>query len=181
MFGLYKKPIYDYYFAFLFPLPFLILGNFISKISEWKFNKVVASLLSIVLFLAVFAFNLSDMPFRYEPNRQKNQIQSISEFVVSKTNNKPFNFALIAGGNSDHGYRYYFDILSHKPVMIDNLLKDPQRKSVTEQLMIVCEEKVCNPLGYPLFEVANFGRAEVVGEWNVSVVKVYRLVHYKGK
>lgn len=33
----------------------------------------------------------------------------IAEFIMQKTNNKPFNFALITGGNSDHVYRYFFN------------------------------------------------------------------------
>lgn len=178
MFGFYKKNIYDYYFAFAFPLPFLIVGNFLSSIWSYK-NKALGIFLSLILFLGIFAFNLSDMPFRYEPNKQKNQIKSISEFVLIKTDNKPYNFALLTPGNSDHGYRYYFDILGRPPVIIDNLINDPKRTSVTDQLLIVCEDIKCNPLGNPLFDVAGFGVASVSGVWDFSHVKVYRLVHPK--
>jgi len=64
-------------------------------------------------------------------------------------------------------------------VTIESPQNDPQRKTVTDRLMIVCEEKVCKPLGHPLWEIAGFGRAEIVGEWQVVTVKVYSLVHYK--
>lgn len=180
LFGFYHKSIYDYYFEFMFPLPFLLLGNLLSLPWQTKKKKLL-KVVSIVVFAGFFIFNLYGMPFRFEPNRQKAQAETIAKFVISKTSDKPFNFALLTPGNSDHAYRYYFEILGHKPVTIENPIIDPKRTSVTDQLLIVCEDIHCKPLGNPLFEVAGFGRAEIAGEWNVSVVKVYRLVHYQGK
>lgn len=181
LFGLYKKPIYDYYLTFLFPLPFLIIGNFLSQIYnlfQGTKKQIAPAILSVLLFLGIFAYDLSGMPFRYEPNRQKDQVKQIVEFVIKQTGDKPFNFALISGGNSDHAYRYYFEVLNHKPVTIGNTLEDPDRKTVTDQLFVVCEDTSCKPLGHPLFDVAGFGRAAVVKDWNVSVVKVFKLTHY---
>jgi hypothetical protein len=178
LFGLYKKSIYDYHFTFLFPLPFLLVGNLFSQLTKIKKYHLVGIGCATLLFLGVFGYNLTGMPFRYEANRQKNQVKTIAEFVLSKTDGKPFNFALISPGNSDHAYRYYFDYLGQKPVTIDNAINDPERKTVTDQLLVVCEDIACKPLGHPLFDVAAFGRAEKTGEWSVSVVKVYKLKHY---
>lgn len=184
LFGFYKKAIYDYYFTFLFPLPFLIIGNLFSQLSAWgktNIQKILAFIITGILFGGIFAYNLYGMPFRFEPNRQKNQAKVISEKVVQEAGGKPYNFALISKGNSDHAYRYFLEVLGNRPVTIENLQVDPERKSVTDQLLIVCEDVECKPLGHSLFEVAGFGRAEIVGEWDVIVVKVYKLVHYKGK
>ena len=79
------------------------------------------------------------------------------------------------------GHRYYLEILGHKPVEMQNSIVDPDRKTVTDQLMVVCEDTSCSPLGYSLFEVAGFGRAEIAGSWDGPHVKVFRLVHYHGK
>lgn len=180
LFAFYKKDIYDYYLGFMFTLPFLLIGNLITlpfKNSKNTIYKGAAILLLVVLII----INVRAMPFRYAPNKQKDQVKEIAEFVISKTDNKPFNFALITPGNSDHGYRYFMEIFGHNPVEMQNQLTDPDRVSVTDQLMVVCEDVQCNPLGNPLFEVAGFGRAEIVGEWNTSVVKVFRLIHYKEK
>jgi len=182
LFGFYKKSIYDYHFTFLFPLPFLIVGNLLSwlyGLKIWKKQYHLGAIVSLILFSGIFLLNLSGMPFRYEPNRQKDQARQIAQFVISKTGGKPYNFALISGGNSDYAYRYYFEMTGHKPVTIENTVNDPQRKSVTNQLLVVCEDTSCKPLGHPLFDVAGFGRASIAGEWNVIVVKVYKLVHYK--
>ncbi|HEX8931915.1 MAG TPA: glycosyltransferase family 39 protein [Patescibacteria group bacterium] len=180
-FGFYKKPIYDYYFTFMFPLPFLIVGNFFSQLPVWgrnKQQKMALFILVAVIFSGIFVYDFSGRPQRYIPNHQKNQAKIISEAVIKYADNKPYNFALISKGNSDHAYRYFLDILGNPPVTIQNTILDPQRTTVTDQLLIVCEDIECHPLGYSLFDIAGFGRAEIAGSWDVSVVKVYKLVHF---
>lgn len=179
LFGFYKKPINDYNFEFLFPLPFLIMAYFIYSLYKQRKLSFFGKGLAIVMFVFLFGYNLYYLPFRYTPNKQLHQMRTISEFVLSKTDGKPFNFALLTKGNSDHAYRYFFSINKRDPVTLENMLTDPERKTVTGQLLIICEDLNCRPLGHPQFEVAGYGQAEIVGEWNVSVVKVYKLVPYK--
>lgn len=178
LFGFYRKVVFDYYLGFLFPVPFLLVGVGLAMLLDGNHFRRIGKPIALLIFLILFCFNLSGMPFRFEPNRQKDQVKTISEFVLSKADGKPFNFALITPGNSDHAYRYYFLTEGKSPVTIQNITNDPQRKTVTDQLLVVCEA-ACEPLGNPLFEVAGFGRAEIAGEWPVSVVKVYKLKHYK--
>lgn len=178
LFGFYKKPIHDYYFGFMFPTPFLLVGNGIAGIIQSKRLKIFGIILGLFIFLFLLQYNLKGAPFLSSPNRQKDQVKMIAEFVLSKAENKPFNFALITSGNSDHGYRYFFELEGKPPVIVNNTLSDPERKSVTDQLLIVCEDIHCQPLGNSLFEVAGFGRAEIVATWDVSVVKVYKMKHY---
>lgn len=179
LFGFYRKSIYDYYFGFMFPLPFFIVGIFLKSLWQKKAGKVIAIL---ILLIIVWLNNLTP-PHKADANRQLNQIEEISKFVIGKTGNKPFNFALITGGNSDHAYRYFFTVWRKEPTTIQNEKIDPRRKTVTDQLLVVCEmpPDLCRPLGNPLWEIAGFGRAEIVESWNVSVLKVFKLEHYKGK
>lgn len=181
LFGFYKKPIYDYYFGFLFPVPFLLLGNALMQIKGMIKVKIIGIAFVAVVFAGLFIFNLYGAPFRYSANRQMDQARRIAEFTLSKTDGKPFNFALLTPGNSDHAYRYFFEIHDQAPVTIENPEADPERNSVTDQLLIVCEYSECSPLGESLWEVAGFGRAEVVGEWKVPPVTIYKLVHYTGE
>ncbi|HKC14673.1 MAG TPA: hypothetical protein VKC89_01770, partial [Patescibacteria group bacterium] len=167
--------------GFMFPLPFILIGNFLSNFPHKHSKTFWGKILAFGIFLLLFIYNLYGNPFRSEPNRQKDQVKTISQFVISKTDSKPYNFALITDHNSDHAYRYYFQTLGKPDIRMENIMNDPQRKTVTDQLLIVCESSECHPLGYPSFEVSNFGRAEIAGEWNVSVVKVFRLIHYSGK
>lgn len=177
LFGFYKKPIYDYYFQFMFPLPFLLVGNAFSFL--WQKNYWL-KLIGVIGLAILIWINVTGIPFRSAPNRQKDQVKHIADFVLSKTDNKPYNFALLTLGNSDHGYRYFFKLAEKDPVTIDNPQNDPERKSVTDQLLIVCEDHGCQPLGAAVWEVAGFGRAEIAEKWDVSVVKIYKLVQYKG-
>ena len=179
--GFYKKSIYDYLFTFIFPLPFLLIGFFLSSFFTWGKNRtarILFSLIGLGLFIGIFIHNYNGMPFQYSANRQKEQVKTIAEVVVNEADGNPYNFALISNGNSDHAYRYYLDVLGNPPVVIDNPIMDPQRKTVTEQLIVVCEDPNCEPLGHPFFDVASFGRAEVVSEQEVIVVKVFKLIHY---
>ena len=185
IFGFYKKSIYDYYFEFMFPLPFLFIGNFLSQLYSNHFQStrinIAGKILSVGLFIVLTVVNLNRVSFKYPANRQLNQAEEISRFIFDKTKEKHFNFALITGGNSDHAYRYFFTIWNNPSIVIQNQSNDQERKTVTEELWVICEKNPCEPLGYPLWEIAGFGRAEIAGSWDVSVVKVYKLTHYKGK
>jgi len=171
LFGLYHKGIYDYYFGIMFPLPFLLVGMLLNRM------KIVG----IVFWIALLIFNWQGRPFLYTPNNQLAQARKIAETALSHTDDKPFNFALITDGNSDHVYRYFFEIEGHAPVTIENAQIDPERKTVMGQLIVICELSECRPLGHPLWEIAGFGRAEITGQWDVPFVKIFRLVHYTGK
>jgi 4-amino-4-deoxy-L-arabinose transferase-like glycosyltransferase len=181
LFGFYKKLIYDYYFAFMFPLPFILVGSLIFQIYGFKRIKNVGKILAVLILFIVILLNLQGIPFRYAANKVLSQTETIAKFVNNETGGKPFNFALITGGNSDHAYRYFLTLWGHPPVTIENAQNDPQRKTVTSQLLVICESVPCQPLGNSLWEIAGFGRADVVGHWHVSVVDIYKLVHYKGK
>ncbi|MGH7245901.1 MAG: hypothetical protein ACREGI_03140, partial [Candidatus Levyibacteriota bacterium] len=178
LFGFYKKQIYDYYFSFFNPVPFLLIGN--AGVYFWKKSKVLQGII-IASLLGLTVVNLSGMPFLSQPNRQLLQTEQIAQKVFQEAKNKPFNFALVTGGNSDHAYRYFFTLWGNTPITIQNAVIDQQRKTVTQQLFVVCESLPCQPLGNSLWEIAGYGRADVAGKWNVSVVEVYKLVPYKGK
>jgi 4-amino-4-deoxy-L-arabinose transferase-like glycosyltransferase len=177
LFGLYKKGIYDYYFGLFFAVPFLLIGLLLRAMSVRMIGKVIAVLaLSYILF-----YNWQGRPFVTPPNNQLGQAKLIARAALDKAEGKPFNFALLANFNSDHAYRYFFEIWGSKPVVIEREEIDPKRTTVMDQLIIICELPECKPLGHPLWEIAGFGRAEVTGEWPVSFVRVQRLVHYQGK
>lgn len=176
LFSFYSGSIYDYYLGILFPLPFFLVGHLFSFFWEKRFLRPLLGF----SFLALLGINWWGRHLRFPGNRQLVQTKNISRFVLEKAEEKPFNFALITGQNSDHAYRYFLETWGRPPVVIENLEMDPERKTVTDQLLIVCEKTDCQPLGHSLWEVAGFGRAEIVGQWDVSVVRVYKLVHYQG-
>lgn len=175
-FGLYRGAIYDYYFGSLFPLPHLFFALFLFLL--WKRN-LPGKLTAVLLLGLITVFNIIQSPLVIEPNNMVKNTREIAGFVLEKTGGTPYNFALLTDKNSDHAYRYFLELWGSPPVVIENPQADPERRSVTDQLLIVCEEKVCQPLGHPLWEIAGFGRAQIYGQWPVSTVKVYRLTHYE--
>lgn len=175
LFGLYKKGIYDYYFVIFFSLPFLFFSVFMRSLMKHR----VGSLIVGITVIAIIYLNWQGRPFLYPPNNQFAQARLIAQAAYEKAGGKPYNFALMTGGNSDHAYRYFFEIWGNPPVIIENMENDPKRQTVTDQLIVICELSDCKPLGASLWEIAGFGRAEIAGEWQVSFVKILKLVHYK--
>ena len=158
--GLYKQHIYDHYYGFLFAAPFLLLGFIFEKIKRW----------SIPIFLLLLAVMIPDNPLRYPPNNQLAHTQEVAGFISQQSQNKPFNLALIAKRNYDIGYRYFLDIY-HAPYYTIH-------QQLADQLFVICEDPVCEPVNNPLWEIAAFGWAKVDRQWEFPWgVKVFRLIH----
>lgn len=166
----YAGQLFDYYFGFMFPAPFLLFGLVISLF--WK-NPLFKSFIVLITVIILLYF-ISNGFYAKPPNKLIDQTTYVSEFVIEKSENKPFNFALISDHNSDHAYRYFLEINDHRPTELETL--------VTDQLLIVCESKKCAPLGHPIWEIAGFGRGEITGEWELPDIgiKVFKLTHWPG-
>jgi len=179
LFGFYKKEIYDYYYGFLFPVPFILIGNLLASLMKVSGRfRYIAFTSGLVIFIALFVNLILNNPFQYQGNNQKREAENIANKVIEVTNGRPYNFALITAGNSDHVYRYFLEIKNREPIVIESLETDPERNSVTDQLIVICDLE-CSPLGDPLWEVAGFGRAEIDGQWEVPFVTIYKLVPFQ--
>ncbi|MBI5620968.1 glycosyltransferase family 39 protein [Candidatus Gottesmanbacteria bacterium] len=174
MFGFYKRAIYDYYFGIWFTLPFLVTGLVLQGLKQMRWIGFMGSL---ALLAWLLWWNWKGQPFQYPPNNQLAQARSIAREAYDKTGGKPYNFALVTQGNSDHVYRYFFEIWGNPPTVIEPEFKDPERKTVTDQLIVICEVPQCKPLGHPLWEIAGFGAATISGTWNNPFVTIHKLVH----
>ena len=166
----YTGQIFDYYFGFMFPAPFLLAGLTVSLV--W-FQKA-ARIATVATTVAAIIFFINNSPLRFPSNRLIDQTANVADFLIEQSGGEPFNFGLITDSNSDHAYRYFLDVKGAKSVELETL--------VTEQLMVVCESQKCAPLGHPIWEIAGFGRAEIAGEWylgNIGI-KVFRLTHWPG-
>ena len=125
-----------------------------------------------ILATTYFAFHSF---YRIPPNKLIEQTSYIADFVIEKSDGEPFNFALISDHNSDHAYKYFLQTKNGQPLELETM--------VTNQLLIVCESKKCEPLGHPLWEIAACGRGEIAGEWNLEKygIKIFRLTHWPGE
>jgi 4-amino-4-deoxy-L-arabinose transferase-like glycosyltransferase len=164
--GLYKQHIYDHYYGFLFPAVFLLVGFLISKM-----NKYLA-----VFFVCVFLFiNLQKNPLLFNPNKQMQRSIDVANLVLEKSDDKPFNLAVLAERNYEDGYRYFMEKDGAVVMHADRW----DGKTIVDQLFVICEmEKTkCDPTHSPKAEVANFGMSKIDMEWEVDGVIIYRLIH----
>lgn len=166
----YAGQLFDYYFGFMFPAPFLLAGIVISLV--WQ--KTTVKIAIVILTLITLGWFAANGFYRFPPNRLLDQTATVADFVIEKAGGQPFNFALITDSNSDHAYRYFLEISGHKPTELEEL--------ITEQLLVVCESRKCAPLGHPSWEIAGFGRAEIKGEWELPNIgiRVFHLTHWPG-
>jgi 4-amino-4-deoxy-L-arabinose transferase-like glycosyltransferase len=160
--GLYKQHIYDHYFGFLFPVVFMLMALLISRLPR---------ILAIPLIISLTIFSILQNPFRWTAPKQLATTIQIDQSVLSKSNQQPFNFSLLAKQNYDQPYRYFF-YQWHSPVVTLD-------QQITDQLFVVCEpfQIDCNPINNPEWSVAAFGWAKIDSQWEINGIKIFRLVH----
>jgi 4-amino-4-deoxy-L-arabinose transferase-like glycosyltransferase len=151
-FGFYRQNIYDHYFVFLFPVPFLLLGAIVSKLISWQtLTKIFGG--AILIYLV--AINLMGNPLLKEPNRLMKRSMDVSKLILDNIDGKPFNLAVIAERNYEDGYRYFLELWDGKVLHADRW----DVSTISDQLIVVCENEAskCDPTHSPKAEVANFG------------------------
>lgn len=172
LFGLtfYQQDIYDHYFGFMNPVPFLLLGSitlFTSNLTAVRKLLLNGGIVVLLLFLAIV--NLQKNPLLSSPNNQLQRTKNVAKFIISKTGNNDFNFALLAASNYDSAYQFYLDQYGHKPKQVPF--------DITDQLFVVCEDAVCDPTHSPKYELAGFGWSKIDWMEEHFGVKIYKLVH----
>ncbi|MBI4028836.1 MAG: glycosyltransferase family 39 protein [Candidatus Blackburnbacteria bacterium] len=170
--GSLKQNIYDHYFGFIFPAPFLLVGSLVEmvwKVRVWGKRVVLAAIGGLTLF------NLISTPLKYPPQNQLKRTENIDRKILQESGGKPFNIGLIAERNYDEGYLYFFDLWESPAKEAD-----PQHKeeTVTDQLFVICEKQNCSPTTDSSSQIAHFGMSKVANSWEVQGVKIYKLDHY---
>ena len=174
--GVYKQHIYDHYFGFFFPAPFILLAGISQNLIE-SFKKIGGTLVAII-FVLLLGVSLLDNPFRYHPNKQLQRAQNIAQEVLKIAGGEKFNFAAIAKTNSEMGYEYFFEVNNSAPLHID---ATKMKETLTDQLIVVCElpKDECAPLTNNRPEVTAFGPAEIANTWEKDGLVIYKLIHKK--
>lgn len=160
--GLYKQHIYDHYFAFVFPVVFLLFGYLLNQ---------TPLLVTLPVLLLVTYISVINLPFKQPGNRQLANTKAIVETVSELSENKEFNFTLLAKTNYDPAYVYF--------IKEANLPYYPLQDKKTEQLFVVCEPHPdidCQPINHPEWGIAAFGWAKIDQELEQNGVKIYRLL-----
>lgn len=171
--GVYKQEIYDHYYGFLYPFPFILFSGIVSFFVRGRKTNYLVVLVLVFLLLKA---NLESNPLKYPPNNQYQRSVTVSEKMIDESGGESFNIAVIAERNYEGAYQYHLERVGANFEIID-----PQRpeETITDQLFVVCElplEK-CDPTHNAKAEVANFGWSEIADSWQVDGVTLFRLIH----
>ncbi len=181
--GLYKQEIYDHYYGFFFPAPFILIAGIIQSILYFfKSSNFISKAISYATILIAFVFlmsvNLSNIFLKYPPNNQVGRSIKVSRVIEEDSMGREFNLAVIAERNYEGAYQYFLEKDNAPLIMID-----PQKYKETQkdQLFVVCElpKEKCDPTHNPKAGIANFGWSKIASEKEVEGVILYKLVHSK--
>ncbi|MCL4366102.1 glycosyltransferase family 39 protein, partial [Patescibacteria group bacterium] len=165
----YQQDVYDHYLGFLNPAPFLLLGAtlYLPKVQgnkKWLLNTGM-----MVLLVVLTVVNLEKTSIFKPANNQLYRTQEVAKFIIQQSQDRDFNFALLAQRNYDSAYQFYLDRYGHKPKIAPF--------DITDQLFVVCEDEVCDPVHSPKYEIAAFGWSKIEQIQQLYGVKLYKLVH----
>lgn len=167
---LIKSHIYDHYFGFMAPVGFLLVGMLFATLAG--FHKWLTYVVA-VLVAGYVALLISINPQQDPPAKLLQRTQDVARYVVTESQNKPFNFALIAKNNYDDGYEFFFQLWRHPMTVIDPLHFNETK---ADQLFVACEDPVCEPVNNDRTEIANYGWKRIDTQTEIDGVKVFRLV-----
>ncbi len=172
--GLYKQHIYDHYFGFLYPAPFLLVGAMLGRVIDS--HKIRGLWLAGLAIIFITWANLANLPLKDPPNYQLRRTAQVADAISQEASGEPFNLAVIAERNYEDAYQYFLEKWRTGVVDIDPLQAD---RTITNQLFVVCEkpESECDPTHNPKAGVANFGWSQIEKAWQVEGVTVFKLVH----
>lgn len=171
----YSNELYDHYYGFLFPAPFLLVGM-IAQIASDKLEGTRKLFVPLVLLILITA-SLGKSHLKYPPNMQMKRTQEIAAKISEESNGEKFNIAVIASENYEGAYWYFLEANNELIVGIDPLRYE---ETVADQLFVVCEyedKKKCQPTSNPKAEVANFGWSKIDKQWEIEGIILFRLVH----
>ncbi len=172
--GLYKQEIYDHYFGFFFPAPFLLIGGFFDWISKKEQLLGIAFAIWMMVFLVII--NLRNNPLKYSANRQLHRTKEVAGKVIELSGGDAFNFAVLAERNYEGAYMYFFEMWNI-PAMVP--IADKLDETLADQLFVVCElpRQKCRPEASDRPEITNFGWLEKVADWEYQGVVIFKYIH----
>lgn len=180
--ALLRQDVYDHYFGFLFPAPFILLAGVISYMKDFTLRtRVLLGKKPTIwdkwfVMMIFLVFNLLTLPVFKTPNMQYPRSVAIAKKIVEVSNGNPFHLATISESNNRDPFLYNLLLMKAPVVDIDAQNYDA---TLVDQLFVICErlEKDCDPTHNSSSWISNFGWSRIENSWNVWGVTIYKLVH----
>lgn len=180
----YKEVVHDHFLYFLVPVPFLLVGSYISSLRQHPWKLAVYGML---IFLCGYQLMQTDV-LRDNHNDISRVSQTVG-YIQSKTGSDPFSFTLIHGRSySDLHYRYYMETFGMSPVsatssgytklfIVCDSNECPTTQAITSmsEVPILCFEEHCKQYypSIPLYKEWKYVRDEAIVSGSKELGRVY--------
>ncbi len=156
----YGGRLNDYYLGFLFPLPFLLSTLFLTYFKNNNLKKLIAFVLSLVLFFPAFSKNKI---FADDLYSQKDKAEGIARAIVEDAGGKSFNLVLFTPSKDYRALsiRYFAELFTGRII-------DYEDYSQEEYLYAIVEDGTQDPAKVNIFEVASFGPKHKIKEFTAE-------------
>jgi hypothetical protein len=169
LFSFMRAETHPHYFGQIYFSLYFICAFFLAEL--W--NKKSLNILFVIGILFLFIFNnYQTYYFHKEPNNQIQHTKTVAEALAKKIKNKPFNIATWPVSFSEDNYLYFLELKNMVPA-------SREKKEITNQMFILCNEQPCLVLDSPSWNISIFGKAKIDTIETVDGVMIYRLIHDK--
>lgn len=170
LFSLLSSARHPHYYGSIYLSFFVLCAYLFGSIPKKAYTAV---LLGFIISLYI-AFNAKQYSFLTGPsNNQIVYAERIAESIAPHIDNKPFNFATYPIEFTSEDTFLYF--LEKQGLRAANR----EGKEVTDQMYVLCDREPCRILDSHSWNIEMFGKAKIDTMWEVSGVKIYRLIHEK--
>jgi 4-amino-4-deoxy-L-arabinose transferase-like glycosyltransferase len=169
----YPKPIFFFYYTFVYPIPFLLVGYLADW--AWSGGKIFKALVLTLVLIIVF-LSLKRTSFVPSSWRTQKDIMLVAETIANDLDPSwLFNLAGICRDRDrwDHNavdYRYFLESFYNKRAL------DWEYYQKAEKLYLISELTLERPLAVRIMEVSDFGPKVVEKKWVLkNGAEIYRL------
>lgn len=167
--SLYSGPKHPHYLGMIYPFYIVIIGFILADIKSYKF---VGNAITFLFLLGFLSLNIYNYDFMFKTHQ--NQIahaQKVAQLLNKVIDVKKFSFAVQPDGWQEDSYLYFLELYGKRPV-------DRKKLEVGTEMFVVCGNS-CDLYNTKSWNVTMFGKFNIVKNWSVDGVMVYKLIHKK--
>ena len=170
LFSILSSARYPHYYGSIYLSFFVMCAYLFGSIPKKAYSAALLGFL-ISVYIALNAKQYSFINGR--PSNQIEYAEHIAESIAPHIDNKPFNFATYPiEFTSEDTFLYFLEKEGLKAA-------NREAKEVTDQMYVLCDREPCLILDSHSWNIEMFGKAKIDTMWEVSGVKIYRLIHEK--
>jgi hypothetical protein len=169
-FSLLSSARHPHYYGSIYLSFFVLCAYLLSIVSKQTYSTLILGFI-ICVYVVLNAMRYSFIIGT--PNNQIAYAERIAKSMVPYIDHKLFNLATYPIEFTSEDTFLYF--LEKQGLRVANR----EARQVTEQMFVLCDREPCRILDSHSWNIEMFGKAKVDTMWEISGVKIYRLIHEK--